>query len=159
MWKVQLFKLNYDEREVKAVSDTVRSGWITMGEKVQEFERAFGTFLGAGCLLHGRFELHGSAAHVAARAWRGARRRGGYPCTDFCLRHQRGEDCGRHTRPRRFHLIFRLEHRPERCEEEIDRQNQGVMIVHFAGYPCDMEAILAVIDEANRSVKKEGRLP
>jgi dTDP-4-amino-4,6-dideoxygalactose transaminase len=31
MWKVQLFKLNYDEKESKAVKDTVDSGWITMG--------------------------------------------------------------------------------------------------------------------------------
>lgn len=33
MWKVQLFKLNYDDREVQAVVDVVKSGWITMGEK------------------------------------------------------------------------------------------------------------------------------
>jgi|GEM_PF-4375400 len=29
-WKVQLFKLNYDEREYNAVLDTLKSGWITM---------------------------------------------------------------------------------------------------------------------------------
>jgi len=33
MWKVQLFKLNYDEKESKAVKDVVESGWLTMGEK------------------------------------------------------------------------------------------------------------------------------
>jgi len=31
MWKVQLFKLNYDERETQAVKDVVNSGWTTMG--------------------------------------------------------------------------------------------------------------------------------
>lgn len=46
MWKVQLFKLNYDEREGKAVADVLESGWITMGEKTQSFECLFAEFLG-----------------------------------------------------------------------------------------------------------------
>jgi dTDP-4-amino-4,6-dideoxygalactose transaminase len=41
MWKVQLFKLNYNERESQAVKDVVDGGWITMGEKTKEFENAF----------------------------------------------------------------------------------------------------------------------
>lgn len=41
MWKVQLFELNYDEREVQAVEEVIRSGWITMGPKTSEFEEAF----------------------------------------------------------------------------------------------------------------------
>ncbi len=48
MWKVQLFKLNYDDREVKAAADVVESGWLTMGEKVIEFEQAFARLLGGG---------------------------------------------------------------------------------------------------------------
>ena len=46
MWKVQLFKLNYDDAEPKAVEEVVRSGWITMGEKTKEFESRFAEFLG-----------------------------------------------------------------------------------------------------------------
>lgn len=46
MWKVQLFKLNYDQREADAIRDVVESGWITMGEKTREFERDFEKFLG-----------------------------------------------------------------------------------------------------------------
>ncbi len=36
MWKVQLFKLNYDQREADAIRDVVESGWITMGMRRQE---------------------------------------------------------------------------------------------------------------------------
>lgn len=32
-WKVQLFKLNFDEREQQAVKDVLDSAWITMGQK------------------------------------------------------------------------------------------------------------------------------
>ncbi|MCK5482678.1 MAG: DegT/DnrJ/EryC1/StrS family aminotransferase [Gemmatimonadetes bacterium] len=41
MWKVQLFELNYDELEIRAVEEVVRSGWITMGPKTSEFESEF----------------------------------------------------------------------------------------------------------------------
>lgn len=31
--KVQLFKINYDEREYNAVPETLKFGWITMGQR------------------------------------------------------------------------------------------------------------------------------
>ena len=48
VWKVPLFELNYDEREKRAVADVLDSGWITMGERTQEFESSFEKFLGDG---------------------------------------------------------------------------------------------------------------
>lgn len=48
MWKVQLFKLNFDGRESQAVKDVVDSEWLTMGDKTKEFEKSFGEFLGDG---------------------------------------------------------------------------------------------------------------
>jgi dTDP-4-amino-4,6-dideoxygalactose transaminase len=35
------------EEEVAAVSEVIRSGWLTMGPKTFEFERQFGTYVGA----------------------------------------------------------------------------------------------------------------
>ncbi|MDH3743591.1 MAG: DegT/DnrJ/EryC1/StrS family aminotransferase [Acidobacteriota bacterium] len=48
MWKVQLFELNYDERETRAVSEVLESRWLTMGQRTRDFESAFEEFLGAG---------------------------------------------------------------------------------------------------------------
>jgi dTDP-4-amino-4,6-dideoxygalactose transaminase len=48
MWRVQLFKLNFDQRETDAAADVVRGGWLTMGEKTSEFETRFSQFLGDG---------------------------------------------------------------------------------------------------------------
>src|SRR5687768_11470069 len=50
MWKVQLFELNYDDREQLAAEKVIKSGWLTMGEHVVEFEREFERFLGEGIL-------------------------------------------------------------------------------------------------------------
>ena len=43
---IPLFKSNYDAREVSAASAVVESGWLSMGEHVQEFESKFSEMLG-----------------------------------------------------------------------------------------------------------------
>jgi len=48
MWNIQLFKLNFDDKEVSAVANVVAGGWLSMGEEINKFETAFGTFLGDG---------------------------------------------------------------------------------------------------------------
>ena len=40
-WNIQLFKLNFDHREVLAASSVVEGGWLTMGEKIINFEKKF----------------------------------------------------------------------------------------------------------------------
>lgn len=39
-WKVLVFKLNFDERQIEAVTETLRSSWITMGQRTLDFETA-----------------------------------------------------------------------------------------------------------------------
>ena len=48
MWDIQLFKLNFDDRELSAVSDVITGGWLSMGEKIISFEESFASFLGDG---------------------------------------------------------------------------------------------------------------
>jgi dTDP-4-amino-4,6-dideoxygalactose transaminase len=45
-WKVQLFKLDYDQREYDAALNALKSGWITMGQRTFDFETAFAKMLG-----------------------------------------------------------------------------------------------------------------
>ncbi len=66
-WNIQLFKLNFDQREVDAASAVVAGGWLSMGEEITEFENAFGTFLGDG--THCKAVANGTAAlHMALLA-------------------------------------------------------------------------------------------
>tara|TARA_B110000003_G_C16630762_1_gene526561 strand:+ start:756 stop:1892 length:1137 start_codon:yes stop_codon:yes gene_type:complete len=46
MWDVQLFKLDFDEKEKNGVNSVLENGWLAMGETVAKFESNFGTYLG-----------------------------------------------------------------------------------------------------------------
>ncbi len=41
MWDIQLFKLNFDNREEEAVAKVVSDGWLSMGKKILDFESSF----------------------------------------------------------------------------------------------------------------------
>ncbi|OHB53535.1 MAG: hypothetical protein A2Y10_12415 [Planctomycetes bacterium GWF2_41_51] len=43
---IKLFELNYDDKEIRAVEEVLRSRWISMGPKVEEFEARFAAMVG-----------------------------------------------------------------------------------------------------------------
>ena len=62
-FRIPLFDLDYDDREVEAVSEVVKSKWVSTGPKVREFERKFADFIG---VRHAIAVSSGSAAlHIA----------------------------------------------------------------------------------------------
>lgn len=145
-WKVQLFKLNYDQREADAVADVIRSGWLTMGERTVEFEREFARYLGentkAAAVSNGTAALHlallalgvgaGDEVIVPAQTFvadiNAVMLVGAKPvmadCTSF-------ED-------------WNMD--PADIARKITARTKAVMIVHYAGVPCDMDAIGALCE-------------
>lgn len=47
-WVVPFARPDLDEDDIAAVAECLRSGWLTSGPKVQQFEAAFASFMGAG---------------------------------------------------------------------------------------------------------------
>ena len=46
-FQVPFHRASIGEEEVRAVSEVIRSGWLTMGPKTFEFEREFARYVGA----------------------------------------------------------------------------------------------------------------
>ena len=142
MWKIQLFKLNFDSREVDAVQQTVESGWLTMGERTTNFESGFSNYLGGGsqslAVANGTAALHmallaleigpGDEVLIPALTFvadaNAVRLVGAIPVLADC---SNLDDWNMSV---------------ESIERCITPKTKAVMIVHYAGYPCDMPAIV-----------------
>ena len=148
MWKVQLFKLNYDERESQAVKDVVDSGWITMGEKTKAFENAFSkvhdgvlstAVSSATAALHMSLLAlgikEGDEVIIPALTFVAdinvVRMVGATPILADCESY---EDWNISAKS---------------IEKVITPKTKAVIIVHFAGYPCQMDEIVSLCKEKN----------
>lgn len=148
-WKVQLFKLNYDEREYNTVMDTIKSGWITMGQRTIDFEDAYAKELGAGtkCIA----VSNGTAAlHIAVLACGvGPGDEVIVPSLTFIADLNVVSVSGGNV------VIGDVTSRddwamdPADIEAKITSKTKAVMIVHYAGYACNMDAIVDICKRHN----------
>jgi dTDP-4-amino-4,6-dideoxygalactose transaminase len=146
MWDVQLFELNYDDAESKAVQEVLDSGWITMGPKTAEFEQEFGRLLGDGscCAVS-----NGTAAlHMALLALDiGPGDEVIVPALNFIA----GANCIRLVGAKPILVdsesLNNWNLSIEDVRAKISSKTAAVMCVHYAGYPCRMDELLAVCEE------------
>jgi dTDP-4-amino-4,6-dideoxygalactose transaminase len=149
MWKVQLFKLNYDEREPNAVKDVVDSGWITMGEKTKEFEKEFSTML--------RNDVNCTAVSSATAALH---------MSLLALGVKEGDEViiPALTFVADINVVRIVGATPvladcdsyndwnisaSSIEKVITPKTKAVIAVHFAGYPCQMDEIIELCKNKN----------
>ena len=149
MWKVQLFKLNYDEAEPKAVEEVVRSGWITMGEKTKEFEGRFAEFLGNDAKVAA--VSNGTAAlHLALLALGiGDGDEVIIPSLTFVADINTVLLVGAKPVLADCRSLTDWNMDPADIERKITPNTKAVMIVHYAGFPCDMDAIADICKRHN----------
>ncbi len=147
MWKIQLFKLNFDHRERNAVLATVDSGWLTMGERILAFEAAFGNYLGHGA--HCTAVANGTAAlHMALLALDVGR--GDeviIPALTFVADANAVRIAGATPVLADCASLKDWNVSAESIARKITPRTKAVIVVHYAGFPCDMAAITALCRE------------
>ena len=136
MWDIQLFKLNFDDLEVKAVSDVVSGGWLSMGEKIISFEESFGDFLGDGA--HCKAVANGTAAlHMALLALEVGR--GDeviIPSLTFVADVNVVNLVGATPKLADATSLDDWNMSLGSIEKQITERTKAVIVVHYAGYPC-----------------------
>jgi dTDP-4-amino-4,6-dideoxygalactose transaminase len=152
---IPLFDLQLSSEEIGAVTETLRSGWLTMGPRVQEFERAFAEHLGtrhAVAVSSGTAALH--LAYLAAGIGPGDEVI--VPSFTFVATVHAILYCG--ATPV-FADIVGLENpsiEPSDVEHRITTRTRAVTAVHYAGYSAPVDVLrdvcldrgLALIEDA-----------
>lgn len=146
MYNIPLFDLNYDESEVEAAVETIRSKWISMGAKCLELEKQFAEMLGA---KHAFAVTNCTAALHLACVVAGLKEGDEVICPSLtfaatvnCIKYVGAtpvfvDICGKDN----------ISIDASKIEELITNKTKAIIPMHFAGFPCDMDAIMAIADK------------
>ena len=142
MWNIQLFKLNFDEKEAKAVSDVVESGWLSMGDQTIAFEDNFSKFLGNN--VYCKAVSNGTAAlHMALLALDvGEGDEVIIPSLTFVADINVVKLVGASPVLADARNLDDWNMSLETIKEKVTNKTKAIIIVHYAGYPC--KDILAI---------------
>jgi dTDP-4-amino-4,6-dideoxygalactose transaminase len=148
-----------DDTGIKAVADVLQSGWITRGPRTEEFERAFGAYVGsrhAIGLSSCTAGLH--LALVALGIGPGDEVITSpitFPATANVVVHQGARPVFADVEAATLNLD------PEGVAAQITSRTRAIVPVHFAGHPCRMDALmhlarrhrLRVIEDAAHAIE------
>lgn len=143
MWRIPLFDLQLDEEDIASVAKTMRGGWLTLGERNAEFERRFAEYVGA---RHAISVSSGTAAlHLATLAL-GIERDDEVICPTLTFVAGPNSIAYTGAKP-----VFADVQGPDdltlsvkSVESLITPRTRAIQIMHYAGFPCDMDAVVAV---------------
>lgn len=149
MWKVPLFDLGYDHREQEAVMAVLQSRWLTAGPKTKEFEDNFTEYLGGNvqcCTVS-----NGTAAlHMALLiAGVGPGDEVILPGLTFVANLNVVKMTGATPVLADSKSLADWNIAPEDIARKITPRTKALIIVHYAGYPCDMDELHTLCRQNN----------
>lgn len=135
-----------DDEDIRAVTEVLRSDWLTTGPAVDRFERAVADYCGEG--LHGVAVNSGTAALHAAMAGIGVEQGDEvivppmtFAATANCVVYRGARPVFVDVEPDTL-LID-----PEKVRKRITPWTKAVIGVDYTGHPCDWDALRALADE------------
>ena len=150
-WRVPLADVRLGPEEESAVLDVLRSGWLTMGGVTQAFEQEFAAFVGAkhafavtnataalhlACMAVGLGE--GDEVIVPSLTFVATANAVRYTGADVVFADIESED---------WLCIC-----PRSIEEKINERTRAIVVMHYAGFACDMPEILRVAKKYHLAV-------
>jgi len=147
-WRIPLADIDLGEEEINAVVEVLRSKWLTMGEVTREFEEKFARYLGVKYAF--AVSSGTTALHIAHR----------------CLELGEGDEviCPSLTFVATANSILYTGATPifadivsaddlnvssESILERITPRTRAITVVHYGGYPCDMDRIMGIAEKYN----------
>jgi perosamine synthetase len=147
---VPFHRSDMGEEEVQAVTDVIRSGWLTTGEKTAQFEREFAQYIGAPyavAVSSCTAALHLSLDVIGLRPGDEVL----VPTNTFTATAEVVAYMG--ARPVLVDIDSRtLNISPENAERKITPRTRAIIPVHVSGLPCDLDEIHALAETHNLRV-------
>jgi dTDP-4-amino-4,6-dideoxygalactose transaminase len=142
-WRIPLFDPDLGPEEEQALIDVIRSKWLTMGDRTKAFESSFAQAIGVPVALACNSAT--AALHMALAALDvGPGDDVVVPSLTFVATANAVRYCG--ARPV-FADVASLDEwnvSADSIERALTPRTKAVVVVHYAGYACDMPSIMAL---------------
>ncbi|MCK4725477.1 MAG: DegT/DnrJ/EryC1/StrS aminotransferase family protein [Anaerolineales bacterium] len=150
-WRIPLADIDFGAEEKAAVQATLDSGWLTMGERTRAFEDDFASILG---VRHGIAVTNATAAlHLACLALDlGPGDEVIVPSLTFVATAASIRYTGAKPIFADIESDQNLNISIKSIESKISEKTRAIMVMHFAGYACDMLSILSIAKKYNLAV-------
>ncbi len=153
-YKIPLFDLNFDEAEENAVLEVLRSKWISAGPKMAEFENKFAKMLNvkhavalANCTV---------ALHLAMKLI-GIKENDEVLCPSLTF--VATVNAIRYMNAIPVFVDIKsyedLTIDPVEIEKKITSKTKAIVVMHYGGFTCDMEAIMLIAKKYNLKVVED----
>lgn len=140
-WKVPLFDLDLGEEEYGSVKGVLDSKWLTMGRVTKDFESAFAEYLG---VKHAMAVSSGTAAMHLAHHAVGLKQGDEVICPSltFVATANAILYTGATAVFADIKSFDELTISTEDVESRINKRTRGIVVMHYAGFPCSMDRIM-----------------
>ena len=141
---IPVFKPSYGEEEFESVREVLKSGWIGLGPKTQEFEERFAAFLrisfavavnSATAALHLSLKVAGVEGHEVITTPMT------FISTSHAILYNGGIPVFADIEPDTLNMD------PEDVKRKITERTRAIVVVHYGGHACDMDQILTMARE------------
>lgn len=141
-WRIQLADVSITEREREAVDEVLRSGWLSMGPRTEEFERDFAAYVGSEntvAVANGTAALHLAAAALGL----GPGDEVICPALTFVASAAGMRQTGATVRLADSLSLEDFSLDPTEIDRLAGPNTRAVVLLHYGGYPADSAPVLA----------------
>jgi len=135
-----------DEEDIKAVVETLKSGWLATGPRIKEFEETFAKFVGAKYAV--AVSSGTAALHLACLA---AGLKEGDELITSPMTFAASANCALYCGAKPVFVDINEDGliNAEKIEEKITSKTKIIIPVHYSGLPCDMDSIRDIAKKNN----------
>lgn len=144
--KIPLSDIDLDNEEIEAVTNVLKSKWLSMGPVTEDFENKFREYLN---VKHAYAVNNCTAALHIAHKVLGIKEGDEVICPSltFVATANSILYCGAKPVFADITSIDDFNISPDDILEKITPKTRAITVVHYAGYPCDMDAIMEIAED------------